>query len=62
MKSALETLRRVARLQVKPVLRRADFQKHSGMSVNTLKVRFKTGSWRAILERAGLGHMYGRKV
>jgi len=52
----LEEVRRVAQLVDKPVLTTLDFEKHAGIASKTLRQRF--GSWRAVLEQAGLGHMY----
>lgn len=52
----LEEVQRVAGLVDKPVLTRADFTKHSGIAASALARRF--GNWHAVLEHAGLDHMY----
>ncbi len=54
-KLLLEEVRRVAGIVEKPFLTTTDFRKHSSVGVNTLKSRF--GSWRDVLERAGVGEM-----
>ncbi len=51
----LDEVRRIARLVGKHMLTQADFGKLSGISSGTLKRRF--GSWHAVLEHAGVGHM-----
>ncbi len=51
----LEEVRRVAGFVEKPFLTTTDFRKHSSVGINTLKSRF--GSWRDVLERAGVGGM-----
>ncbi|OFX15684.1 MAG: hypothetical protein A2Z18_03525 [Armatimonadetes bacterium RBG_16_58_9] len=56
----LEKVRRAAELVGKPVLTEKDFHEHSGIRVSTLKHRF--GKWRAVLERAGVGHLCSRMV
>ncbi len=55
----LEEVCRVAGLVEKPVLTRADFIIHSGITT-TVIARF--GGWRAVLERAGMGYMYSGVV
>ena len=52
----LDEVRRVAATVEKPVLTRDDFSSHSVIDADTIIPRF--GSWRATLERAGLGYMY----
>ncbi len=52
----LEEVKRVAHLVDKPVLTKADFKRHSIISVATVTSRF--GNWILALQRAGLGHLY----
>ncbi len=51
----LDEVRRVAEVIGQPVLTRAGFTRESGISADALARRF--GSWRKVLELAGLGHM-----
>ncbi len=51
----LEEVRRAAGLVEGPVLTKADFTKHTGISADALARRF--GRWGTVLERAGLSHM-----
>jgi hypothetical protein len=52
----LEEIRRIAQLIEKPPLKRGDIAKYSRVNVSSLENRF--GSFKNVLERAGVGHLH----
>lgn len=56
----LQELCRAAQLVGKPILTSGEFRKISGISIDCIRKRL--GSWKAALERAGIGEMHSGKI